>query len=72
MEHRWNDDRTKVTWCCLHEMSDRAIRVLAKNAKPDVTWGKVSVSYAHNWVRSGQLHTTPLWINEGRIRRADG
>jgi len=31
----------------------------------------VNARYAHQWVKNGHLHNTPLWVDDnGRIRRA--
>lgn len=31
---------------------------------------RYSVDRAHAWVKSGRTHSTALWVDEGKIRRA--
>ena len=53
----------------LHELDIKGLR-LAKLAYPNHRFTVVTGKYAHNWVRDGLPHTTPLWVDRGRIRYA--
>jgi hypothetical protein len=51
----------------LHELDKKGLR-LAKRAYPHHHFEVVSGLHAHRWVHSGFIHTTPLYIENGRIR----
>ena len=53
----------------VHELDKKGL-VLAKRAYPNHEFRVISGIEAHRWVREGGLHTTPLYINNGRIRYA--
>ena len=53
----------------LHEMDKKCLR-LAKLAYPGHAFEVVSGKNAHKWVRAGFIHTTPLYVENGRIRYA--
>jgi hypothetical protein len=53
----------------LHELDKKGLR-LAKLAYPNHHFVVVSGAYAHQWVRKGWHHSTPLWVANGRIRYA--
>jgi hypothetical protein len=53
----------------LHELDKKGL-VLAKRAYPNHTFTVVSGTQAHRWVRNGHPHSTPLYIDQGRIRYA--
>jgi hypothetical protein len=53
----------------LHEMDKGELR-LAKVMYPLHSFRVVSGVEAHRWVRGGGNHTTPLWVDRGRIRYA--
>ncbi len=39
-------------------------------ARYGVRFESCNAQRAHRWVRSGGLHSTALWVDAGRIRRA--
>lgn len=53
----------------LHEMTKREY---AERTRFDTvsTWRPVSAEHAHRFVRYGGVHTTGLYLDEGRIRKA--
>lgn len=53
----------------LHEL-DRKGLMLAKRAYPNHHFEVVSGLAAHRWVRDGLPHSTPLYVDNGRIRYA--
>lgn len=59
-------------WPILHELDKKGLK-LAKLAYPNHTFEVVSGRRAHQWVRNGWRHSTPLYLdqyNGGRIRYA--
>jgi hypothetical protein len=59
----------KPGYIMLHELDKKALR-LAKLAFPQHRFEVVSGAAAHRWVRDGHIHSTPLWVANGRIRYA--
>jgi hypothetical protein len=58
----------------LVEMTPRTAR-LAVDGKHDqarhgVTFRICDAAYAHRWVKNDGLHSTALWVDNGRVRRA--
>ena len=53
----------------LHELDKKGLK-LAKRAYPNHHFTVVSGRYAHDWVRNGWRHSTPLYVDQGRIRYA--
>jgi hypothetical protein len=53
----------------LHELDKKTLR-LAKHAYPHHEFRVVSGAEAHRWVRDGGHHSTPLYLDQGRIRYA--
>jgi hypothetical protein len=53
----------------LHELDKKALGY-AKKAYPDHRFTVISGLAAHHWVRDGGHHSTPLYIDNGRIRYA--
>ena len=53
----------------LHELDRKGLK-LAKRAYPHCDFEVVSGLRAHRWVREDFPHSTPLWIDRGRIRYA--
>ena len=58
----------------LVEMTSRdaklAIAGQHDQARHGVWFERCSAQKAHAWVRADGLHSTPLWIDAGRIRRS--
>jgi hypothetical protein len=61
--------RRKLGLQTLHEMTKREY---AEATRFDTvsTWTPVSAERAHRFVRYGGLHTTGLWMDQGRMRKA--
>ena len=53
----------------VHELDKKGL-VLAKKAYPNHRFEVVTGIYAHRWVKKGYPHSTPLYIDQGRIRYA--
>lgn len=53
----------------LHELDRKGLK-LAKRAYPHAHFEVISGFRAHHWVRNGWPHSTPLWVDNGRIRYA--
>jgi hypothetical protein len=53
----------------LHELDKEGLK-LAKLAYPQHHFEVVSGATAHRWVRDGLPHSTPLYVENGRIRYA--
>jgi hypothetical protein len=53
----------------LHELDKKGLK-LAKRAYPHHHFEVVSGIFAHRWVRDGGHHSTPLYVDQGRIRYA--
>lgn len=53
----------------LHEVTRRDYEALCRSAE-QAEWYPVSAQGAHRHVRQGGCHTTLLYLDEGRIRRA--
>jgi hypothetical protein len=52
------------------EMTPKQMRQ-AQRLNPQRTFLPITGQEAHNWVRNGGVHSTPLYVNEdGRIRYA--
>lgn len=53
----------------LHELDKKGL-ALAKKAYPNHKFEVIGGQRAHHWVRKGWPHSTPLYIENGRIRYA--
>jgi hypothetical protein len=53
----------------LHELDKKGLK-FAKLAYPNHAFTVVSGRFAHRWVRDGGHHSTPLYLDQGRIRYA--
>ena len=56
--------------CTLREMSERELRDAIAAAPENVTYERVPAYVAHRHVRGDGIHSTGLWIDNGRIRYA--
>jgi hypothetical protein len=56
-------------YATLHELDKKGL-VLAKRAYPEHHFEVITGMQAHRWVRKGGHHSTPLYIDQGRIRYA--
>jgi hypothetical protein len=58
----------------LVEMNARDMKLVAADKHPDQAQGieyyECTTQRAHQWVRDGGTHSTSLWVDQGRIRRA--
>jgi len=53
----------------LHELDRKGLR-LAQLAYPNDHFEVISGLRAHHWVKNGWPHSTPLYVDQGRIRYA--
>jgi hypothetical protein len=53
----------------LHELDKKTLGY-AKRAYPNHAFEVISGKRAHQWVRHGHPHSTPLYLDQGRIRYA--
>ena len=53
----------------LHELDKKTLK-LAQRAYPNHKFEVVTGRCAHRWVKRGWHHSTPLYIDNGRIRYA--
>ncbi len=57
----------------LHEMTKAQLADNRRfNSDENHEWYVVSAERAHRFVRYGGVHTTGLWVDQGRIRKAKG
>jgi hypothetical protein len=55
----------------LFELSPRELARQVEAAPEGVTFEKISGREAHRYVREGGVHSTDLFVDRGRVRRAD-
>ena len=56
---------------CLHIMTAKELGE-ARERDPHKSFKRVDPDTARAWVKAGRLHTTPLWVDEGKVRFARG
>jgi len=71
IEYRRHEDMRGYSYC-LHEMTKRKFEceVEIVRGNPRHFFKSVSSQYAHQWVKEGRLHSTALYIIDGRVRKA--
>lgn len=65
-------DTRDIFYRCLHDVDLTQLNEWKERFKDDPTrrFHKVTATNAHNWVRQGGLHTTYLYLDGNRIRKA--
>lgn len=64
-------ERRPGGYAILHDISARELRESRQKWESDgFTFEPISATRAHQWVRRGDIHSTDLWLDGRRIRRA--
>ncbi len=64
-------ERRPGGYAILHDISAKEFRESkAKWEGEGFTFEHVSAPRAHQWVKRGDIHSTDLWLDNGRIRKA--
>jgi hypothetical protein len=65
-------DTNSIFYRCLHDIKSDQLKSWQESYKdnPCRSFYKVTANNAHNWVRNGGLHTTCLYMDGNRIRKA--
>jgi len=57
----------------LTDITARELRESRAKWEPEGwTFREVHFTQAHAWVKKGNIHSTDLWLDQGRVRRAGG
>jgi hypothetical protein len=65
-------DTNSIFYRCLHDIKSDQLKSWQESYKdnPCRSFYKVTANNAHNWIRHGGLHTTGLYMDGNRIRKA--
>lgn len=65
-------DTGDIYYRCLHDINSTQLKEWENKYKDDFTrkFYKITANNAHNWVKNGGLHTTLLFLEGNRIRKA--
>ena len=72
MSYVFRHSPTGKPMLCEMKSRDAKLAIAGKHdqARYGVRFEKCSPQEAHRWVLNDGLHSTPLWVDQGRIRRA--
>lgn len=65
-------DTSAILYRCLHDIKSSQLKEWQEKFKDEKTrfFYKITANNAHNWVKNGGLHTTLLYLQGNRIRKA--
>jgi hypothetical protein len=65
-------DKRYVSHDHLWEMTAKELREAEAENKPGVEYNVIPAYLAHRYVKQGMNHSTPLWVDNGKVRYARG
>ena len=65
-------ETSSIFYRCLHDIKTDQLKAWQEQFQnePNRSFHKMTANNAHNWVRNGGLHTTCLYMDGNRIRKA--